>query len=204
MTRERCCGGLHAAYFPDGAPVLNEYVRDLDQARALLAEAGASDLTFTLTYSPTEPGPWSEQLALLLQAQLAEAGITMNLEVIPVAADLTARLKAHETDAHLYGQNPAINSVYYSMLQSNKTGSFTNYHSYSSEEFDGLLTRMEQASAQAELDELRTEAHEFIAMDMPEIALVERLNTTAFSSAVSGINNKGNLSTGDLHLVTVG
>ena len=184
--------------------MLNEYVRDLDQARALLAEAGASDLTFTLTYSPTEPGPWAEQLALLLQAQLVEAGITMNLEVIPLAADLTTRLKANETEAHLYGQNPAINSVYYSMLQSNKTGSFTNYHSYSSEEFDGLLTRMEQASGQAELDQLRSEAHEFIAMDMPEIALVERLNTTAFSSEVSGVNSKGNISTGDLHLVTVG
>ena len=194
-------GGVHGAYFPDGAPVLTEYERDVDAAKKLLADAGATDLSFTLTYSPVEPGPWAEQVALLVQDQLGEAGITVELERLATAAEYTERLQAGEIEAYPYGQNPAINSVYYSMLQSNKTGSFTNYHNYSSEEFDGLLAQMESASGQAALDELRGISHQFIADDFPEIALAERLNVTAYSDGLSDLNNYGNVEFGDLFLV---
>lgn len=194
-------GGVHGAYFPDGAPVLAAYERDLDAARALLADAGYTDLSFTLTYSPVEPGPWAEQLALLVQAQLAEAGITVELERLATAAEYTERLQAGEVEAYPYGQNPAINSVYYSMLQSNKTGSFTNYHGYSNEEFEGLLQQMEQAGGQTALDDLRNLSHQFMADDLPEIALVERLNVSAYSSAISDLNNYGNVEFGDMFLL---
>ncbi|MDY7105927.1 MAG: ABC transporter substrate-binding protein [Actinomycetota bacterium] len=56
--------------------------QDLDQARALLAEAGMSDLTVDLPTAPVYEG--AEQLAEIFAEQAREAGVTINLQPTPV------------------------------------------------------------------------------------------------------------------------
>jgi peptide/nickel transport system substrate-binding protein len=57
--------------------------RDVDKARALLAEAGVSDLTLNL-YALTDGT--SQAIAQIIQANLAEAGITINIQPVEEAA----------------------------------------------------------------------------------------------------------------------
>jgi peptide/nickel transport system substrate-binding protein len=62
-------------YFDSAIP---QRERDVDRAKALLAEAGASNLTATLHAGELQEIP---DLAALLKSQAAEAGITLNIEV---------------------------------------------------------------------------------------------------------------------------
>lgn len=62
-----------------GAPALPEFHRDLDKAKALLAEAGfGPDNPLKLTYK-TSSDPFRVRLATILQSQMAEAGIEVDL-----------------------------------------------------------------------------------------------------------------------------
>ncbi|GAB3468561.1 ABC transporter substrate-binding protein [Actinophytocola sediminis] len=66
--------GLPDACDPAALPSATE---DLDRARALLAEAGATDLTFSLAVFSTEPAP---AIAQVIQQQLAEIGVEVSIE----------------------------------------------------------------------------------------------------------------------------
>lgn len=57
---------------------LTEYNNDLEQAQALMDEAGVSDITLTLLYSTGADEMENE--AVYIQAQLAEIGITVELD----------------------------------------------------------------------------------------------------------------------------
>jgi peptide/nickel transport system permease protein/peptide/nickel transport system substrate-binding protein len=56
--------------------------RDVAKAKALLAQAGLKNVTFDMIYHPTSV---YQRIATLLKAQLAQAGITLNI----IAHDLT-------------------------------------------------------------------------------------------------------------------
>jgi peptide/nickel transport system substrate-binding protein len=84
--------------WPAGAPADEEskqqkYAFDLDKARSLLAQAGASNLRFDLTFLtiPPELG----QLAQIVASDLAKIGVTLNLVPLETPAYL-ARTAAHD------------------------------------------------------------------------------------------------------------
>ena len=70
------------------APVHPEYFalpplkRDIAGAKALLKEAGAENLEVTIDVGNTE-GPWQQQMVEAMRDQMAEAGIKLNLNVMP-------------------------------------------------------------------------------------------------------------------------
>jgi peptide/nickel transport system substrate-binding protein len=73
------------------APVHPEYFalpplqRDVEQAKKLLAEAGHADgLELAIDCGNTD-GPWQQQVCELFQQQLAEAGIRLNINLMPPA-----------------------------------------------------------------------------------------------------------------------
>lgn len=69
---------------PDHFP-LPPMVRDVEKAKALLAEAGYPDgLDIELTLGNTQ-GRWEQDTAQILQQNLAEAGIRLKLNVLPSA-----------------------------------------------------------------------------------------------------------------------
>ncbi len=75
-----------------GSDPAGRYVRDLDKARALLAEAGYPD-GFTVTLSTGSGAPADipiEVLSAKVAADLAEIGIQANIEVQPTSNFLTA------------------------------------------------------------------------------------------------------------------
>jgi peptide/nickel transport system substrate-binding protein len=69
---------IHPEYFELPMPV-----RDIEKAKALLAEAGhAGGLTITCDCGNTN-GPWQQQVLEILKEQLAPAGITLNINLMP-------------------------------------------------------------------------------------------------------------------------
>jgi len=90
---------LKALIFPDGgdvaenhhvAPIHPEYFalppleRDVEGAKALLAEAGKEGLEITIDVGNTD-GPWHQAVAEAMRDQLSEAGITLNVNVMPAS-----------------------------------------------------------------------------------------------------------------------
>lgn len=90
---------LKALIFPEGgdvgqnyhvAPVHPEHFdlpplqRDVEGAKALLAEAGKENLEVTIDIGNTD-GPWHQALAEAMRDQAAEAGIRINVNVMPAA-----------------------------------------------------------------------------------------------------------------------
>jgi len=75
-------------FFVSGSPYHDPsldgfYEQDQDRARQLLAEAGQPNLTFESFFTPGS----SQRMAEIIQAQLAEIGVTMNLKPLTQVAD---------------------------------------------------------------------------------------------------------------------
>lgn len=62
----------------------NTYTFDLDKARALLSQAGVSNLTLDFVYAPTLPEYGT--IAQIYQADLAQIGVTLNVMSMEIAA----------------------------------------------------------------------------------------------------------------------
>jgi peptide/nickel transport system substrate-binding protein len=57
------------------------YTRDVNKAKQLLQEAGVGPVSFTMLTETTEPA-YAKDIAQIVQQQLAEVGITMNIELL--------------------------------------------------------------------------------------------------------------------------
>jgi len=90
---------IKSLVFPEGgdvgenhhvAPIHPEYFalppleRDVEGAKALLAEAGKENLEVTIDIGNTD-GPWHQATAEAMRDQAAEAGITINVNVMPAS-----------------------------------------------------------------------------------------------------------------------
>ena len=70
---------IHPEYF-----ALPPLARDVEGAKALLAEAGKENLEVTIDIGNTD-GPWHQATAEAMRDQLAEAGMTLNVNVMPAS-----------------------------------------------------------------------------------------------------------------------
>ena len=90
---------IKALVYPEGgdigenhhvAPVHPEYFelppikRDVEGAKALLKEAGKENLEVTIDVGNTD-GPWHQAVAEAMRDQLKDAGITLNVNVMPAS-----------------------------------------------------------------------------------------------------------------------
>ncbi len=75
----------HVAPVHPDYPDLPPLVRDVDGAKATLAEAGYPDgIELTIDVGNTD-GPWHQTACEAMRAQLSEAGITLNINVMPAS-----------------------------------------------------------------------------------------------------------------------
>lgn len=130
---------------------LEPYEYNVEKAKELLAEAGATDLTFTMKVRQTE-----EKLATAIQANLKDAGITMNVEVIDSGIWSDERA-AGTLQATIVGWFPlyadADNQMYTYYYSENAVGKGVFYNN---PEFDALMTEARQT---VDDDEKRAELY---------------------------------------------
>lgn len=166
-------------YTEEGFP----YEQDLDASRELLAEAGAEDIEFDIVYASgvTE----HEQIAVLVQAALAEVGISATPSPLDPAT-LGERRAARDIPFQIVSGQSWVNDVEYMAGSQFTTGAYLNYADYSSEVVDAALDSARTATDAEQRDELWAEVQEEFAADVPAIPLAQPNFRLPVADGVSG------------------
>ncbi|WP_424138496.1 ABC transporter substrate-binding protein [Roseomonas chloroacetimidivorans] len=155
--------------------------RDVAAARKLLREAGAPNLTFTLLV-PAERE--RQEAAQFVQAMLAEAGITMNIETQDNATMLqSAQRGQFEAAFSFWSGRPHPDGNVYAHYACQGP---QNDSRYCNKELDEILTRARETGSEEERRTLYRRANAVIAEDVPSIILWHRQTFTGISTRVSG------------------
>lgn len=161
---------------------LPNYALDRDGAKALLEEAGAADLSFSITVGANRTE--FVNIALVIQDQLKEIGVTVELDQVEwgtfiekwVARDFQSFVSfngsGNDPDRALY---PAIT-----------TGGSVNAFQFSDPAIDALLQQGRELSDHEERKAVYQEAEKLIAEQAPLIFISTRTGHFATSADVSG------------------
>ena len=161
---------------------------DPDAARALLAEAGLADgFDFALSINPSSgPGPYAEQVAVLIQDQLRDVGIGVSIDLIASPADFNTATRGGELEAWLFGTRPLVNDAAYFLLLAVGPMS-TRLEGYGSEAVDALLGQIVGEPLGPARDALLTEMQALLASEVPYVPLVETVLPWVHLGGFSGI-----------------
>ena len=155
--------------------------RDVTKARQLLQEAGQPNLTFTLIVPPERD---RQEAAQIIQAMLAEAGITMNLQTQENVTMLTNGRKGDfEAYFTFWSGRPDPDGNIFTFASCNGA---QNDSKYCNADVDQLLLKARHVADPAERKKLYDQATEIILRDMPRIHLWHRRVFTGLSGKVQG------------------
>ena len=162
------------------------YTYDPDRARELLEEAGYADgLSFPIAINLTRPGPYAEQIAVLLESQLGDVGIDVQIETIAASSEFEERKVEGQLTAWLGANTPIIPDTWYFMqLEHHSTDAFQNWKGYASEDFDAQLAELRDLPLGPERDAQIGAMHDFLMEDVPWVPIFEELNLVALSDTV--------------------
>jgi len=180
--------GMSRVYLADSSG-LSTFEHDPEQAQSLFEEAGVTDLSFTITASPTRPGAHAESLAVQIQSMLSDVGVNAEVDVVPGATEFSDAFFAGEYEAMVYLEPPALGDPFYSANLYNTTASFQNTFGYSNTEYDQLAAQIEQTPPGDERQEFISQISDLIVDDVPMVYLVERSYNHAFAQGISGYMN---------------
>jgi peptide/nickel transport system substrate-binding protein len=155
--------------------------RDLARARQLLREAGQPSLAFTLILPPERD---RQEAAQIIQAMLAEAGITVTLQTQENVTMLTNGRKGDfEAYFTFWSGRPDPDGNVFSF---NTCGGAQNDGHYCNAELDGILGKARHVADPAERKKLYDQANEILMRDVPRLLLWHRRVFTGYSARVQG------------------
>lgn len=162
------------------------YTYDPDLARELLAEAGyAEGLEFPIAINLTRPGPYAEQIAVLLSSQLADVGIQVQIDTVASSSEFEERKVEGQLTSWLGANTPIVPETWYFMqLEHHSTDAFQNWKGYASDEFDAMLAELRDLPLGPERDAQIGMMHEFMMDDVPWVPIFEELQLVAVSDSV--------------------
>lgn len=163
-----------------------QYSYDLEKAKALLKEAGKSDIHLTYTFSQLDPA-W-EPIGLALQASLAEIGIKLDLKSL---ADTTKREVTASGDFDLSPGRwtPDFADPYMFMnfwFDPDKMGRPGNSSFYNNPKVTGLVREAESIIDQPKREQLYFEAQKLSTQDAAYIYLMQKNDVFARRAVVKG------------------
>ena len=155
--------------------------RDVARAKQLLREAGQPNLAFTLIVPPERD---RQEASLLIQAMLAEAGITMTIQTQENVTMLSAG-KRGDFEAYFtfWSGRPDPDGNIYTHYTCK--GAQNDSH-YCNTDFDALVTRARHVADPADRKKLYEQATDFLVRDLPGLHLWHRRVFTGFSAKVQG------------------
>lgn len=149
-------GSHFAPHNPAYTDLVSTYPNDLEKAKALLAEAGASNLNVTLKMPPP---PYARQGGEIIAAELSQIGI--NVELVPVewAQWLDQVFKNKDFDLTIISHVEPNDIDIYSRPD--------YYIGYANPEFNKLIEELNVTADQAKRNELYGQAQKVLAEDAP-------------------------------------
>ena len=161
------------------------YPYDPEAARALLEEAGVTDLSLRID---VYTDPTLETIAQILQAELAEIGVTLEIRTQPYAAYAEAVL---EDDLELYMSGwgtVTLDADYalYGFLHPSEIGGGSNTSRYTDDHVTELLETGRNNPDEAVRAEVYHEVQEQILTDVPFVTVNFPLSTFAKTEALQG------------------
>jgi len=159
------------------------YEQDLDQARALLAEAGYAD-GFEMEIMPTTQYEESVRMAQVIQANLGQLGITTNINTLEWAEWLETQGRG-EYDTYVCSWNGLVDPDDFFYAQ-HKTGEVFNFTGYSNPTVDELLDEGRTTQDADARREIYAEINRAIVDDAPYIYIYNPLNINAYRLNVQG------------------
>lgn len=162
------------------------YTYDPEEARRLLEEAGYADgLEFPLAINLTRPGPYAEQIAVLLESQLEAVGMSVDIETVAASSEFEDRKTNGQLTAWLGANTPIIPEAWYFMqLEHHSTDAFQNWKGYASSELDEMLAELRDIPLGDERDAAIAEIHDFLMGDVPYVPIFDSRILVAVSDAV--------------------
>lgn len=175
----------------------NYYPRDVEKAKELLKAANEENLSFTITV----PSEYTLHVdtATIIQQQLAEAGITVNIETIEWNSWLEDIYKNEKYEATVIGFTGKIDP--HPIIARYRTDYNRNFVNYSNAEFDDLMkqaTQTKDANTRADIykqaqENLTKNAVSVFIMD-PSIHVVVDKNITGYTTYPIGYIDMKNVS----------
>ncbi len=172
----------------------DNYGYDPDKARDLLAEAGYADGFTTKMWVPQGRYQGAEEAAQAVQAQLAEVGVTVELEVVEWSTLLQNIRKGPdeaEWEMLLLGFAPATNDadwqLYTQFHTDNWAPASNNRSFYSNPEVDALLETGKFNTDPAIRKQAYAELLKIVIADAPEIYLYQTTQIYGVRDNVSGL-----------------
>jgi len=155
--------------------------RDVARARQLLKEAGQPNLAFTLIVPPERD---RQEASLVLQAMLAEAGITMTIQT---QENVTMLQNGRKGDFEAYftfwsGRPDPDGNIFTFVSCSGAQ----NDSKYCNQDVDALLVKARHVGDPAERKKLYDQVTEILLRDLPRIHLWHRRVFTGLSGKVQG------------------
>ncbi|MDZ7704267.1 MAG: ABC transporter substrate-binding protein [Trueperaceae bacterium] len=165
--------------------------RDVEQAEALLAEAGFAD-GFDLDIYVTSTYDFLRAPAEVIQANLADVGIRVNI----IAEDWSIYLPTVQEGrfvATILGESGQADPDDY-LYSPFYTGAGGNFSQYSNPELDTLLEAGRQTSEQQARRDIYLDAQEVLLADVPHVFLFHSAQYEALQTDVSGFEHFPNTS----------
>ena len=159
---------------------------DMDQARALLEEAGMSDGFSTTIW--TNDNPQRQSIAVLVQEALAELNIDVSIEVMEFGTYLD-QTAAGEHDMFILGwSNPTGDADYgmYALFHSSQKGNPGNRSFYENPEVDALLDEGRREADPERRQEIYAEVAQLLTDDAPMAFLLHTEYLVGVADNVKG------------------
>jgi peptide/nickel transport system substrate-binding protein len=155
--------------------------RDVAKAKELLKQAGQPNLSFTLIVPPERD---RQEAAQIIQAMLAEAGITMTIQTQENVTMLTNGRKGDfEAYFTFWSGRPDPDG---NVFTHNTCKGAQNDSRYCNAEVDALLTKARQTPDPADRKKLYDAATEHLLRDMPRLHLWHRRVFTGYNAKITG------------------
>lgn len=151
------------------------YQQNIEKAKVLLASVGLEKgFDLNLKISPAQPGPYSANLAAIIQQQLAQINIRVNVTNVPSAVQFRAEGIAHTMQAWLGGETPAFSNPGFSAWLTNGSGGLQNYAGFSNSELDNAAAALMTDNKAGDAAETQARLATTIAEQQPAVYLVDR------------------------------
>ena len=166
-------------------PAMGEY--DPDLARELLAEAGhAEGFDLELAFSQERPGPYAEDIARLIQSDLAEIGVNASLNAVASTADFQAGVAEKKFQSLLYTERPSQPDIGFGLYLYLYSKSSLNASGFANPELDDIALEALKLRAGEERDALVERGLEIIVENEPIASLVEVPSLTGLDKSIQG------------------